>query len=464
MMVNALLGTILWGTYAEAFSILEPHMEHHPILTAGLSGGVAGGVQAVLAAPAENVRILLEGGSGGSSWLNAWKEVFQGTRFKSLSRKSDIEDIRQLRSWMKDVGDMAGRGWNGWGWGFGKDICENLTIDQPLANSYKGFAVFFAIFEVTRRVALQVKDVFQKRAQNLDARETGGVQRQLPRVMHGLTLVGGGVLAGLAYETASRPWDVARRTVQLHKANLQQTSVFHEGLKSWSCCNDVNKPVLDFDEFIKLPGCNEADCHSDEALKAEAPKAPSTTSFSISESGSGKETYSSATANLPVPASMSFAPATPAPVVVVEEDDLSVPVAPGTLCRRNGCKVEFLSDAVNRQGDGEGTLCTYHPSPPFFREGSKVKFTIYLPGPKRFSRTLDLFGPIDPNQSSYQVFGTKVELHLRKRDGRSWTLLEKTTQDMGKISLTFGVGGKTGTIGAKEVVLDDINKARESTQ
>ena len=29
--------------------------------------------------------------------------------------------------------------------------------------------------------------------------------------------------------------------------------VFHEGLKSWSCCQSVNKPVLDFDEFMQIP-------------------------------------------------------------------------------------------------------------------------------------------------------------------------------------------------------------------
>lgn len=29
--------------------------------------------------------------------------------------------------------------------------------------------------------------------------------------------------------------------------------VFHEGLKSWSCCEDVNKPVLDFESFMRLP-------------------------------------------------------------------------------------------------------------------------------------------------------------------------------------------------------------------
>lgn len=28
--------------------------------------------------------------------------------------------------------------------------------------------------------------------------------------------------------------------------------VFHEGLKSWSCCKDVNKPVLEFDQFMQI--------------------------------------------------------------------------------------------------------------------------------------------------------------------------------------------------------------------
>ncbi|KAF8078086.1 chord-domain-containing protein [Lyophyllum atratum] len=310
--------------------------------------------------------------------------------------------------------------------------------------------------------------------------------------------------------------------------------VFHEGLKSWSCCNDVNKPVMEFDEFLKIPGCTQADRHTDEAQKVEAPKSSSTPSFAMSDSSSGKEVYSSGV-KLSVPAP---APS-PAPAPVVEEeDDLSVTVMPGTRCRRNGCKTEFVSDIINRQGDGEGTICTYHPAPPIFREGSKgylcckrrvlefdeflkiggcktgrhlfsfsattpateqvatcrvdhyqtldqvhvsvfakqvdkertkiefeetqVKLDIYLPGPKRFSRTLDLFGPIDPKQSSYEFFGTKVELHLRKQDGRSWTLLEKTPHDIGNITLTFGVGGRTGTIGAKNVVLDDTNRAQVS--
>ncbi|KAG6891334.1 hypothetical protein C0992_008788 [Termitomyces sp. T32_za158] len=212
MLVNAMLGTILWGTYAEVFPLIELHMRHHPILCAGLSGGVAGGIQALLAAPAENVRILLEGGSGGSSWSKAWKEVFQGTRSRSISKKEDIEDIRRLRAWMKDVGDMAGRGWNGWGWGFGKDIC--------------GFATFFSVFEVTRRVALQAKDLSKRHVAQWDHQESGGVQRQLPNMIHGLMLVSGGVLAGLAYEAICRPWDVARRIVQVEKISATPQSSF----------------------------------------------------------------------------------------------------------------------------------------------------------------------------------------------------------------------------------------------
>ncbi|RDB20947.1 Cysteine and histidine-rich domain-containing protein [Hypsizygus marmoreus] len=604
MLVNAMLGTILWTTYAEAFDIIEPNLRNHPTLCAGLAGGVAGGAQALAAAPAENVRILLEGGSGGSSWSKAWQEVFRGTRSASVSKQKDLEEIRRLRGWMREVGDMAGRGWDGWGWGLGKDIC--------------GFAAFFSIFEVTRRVALQYKSMSQHPLTTSDETvdQGRGVKHQLSRVVHGLTLITGGVIAGLAYETISRPWDVARRVVQLdrithppsqqsqvanlilqkacndgilsffrspdnsghrettdhhskirarvhsvlrtlgrHKSDMPRCTrkgcgqefekdstescvhhtgapVFHEGLKSWSCCSDINKPVLDFDEFIKIRGCTEAERHSDETPKVDAPNPSSATIFALSDSSSSKEVYSSS--ERLTTRSASPAP-TPAPAIE-EEDDLNVTVNPGTLCRRNGCKTAFVSDDVNRKGDGEGTICTYHPSSPIFREGSKgylcckrrvlefdeflkipgcktgrhvfspsvksatteemtscridhyqtvdkvhvsifakqvdkerstikfdesrVNIDIYLPGLKRFSRVLELFGPINPEQSSFQYFGTKVELHLQKQDTRSWTVLEKTNQDLGNISLTFGVGGRTGTVGGKDIVLDEVNKAR----
>jgi hypothetical protein len=318
--------------------------------------------------------------------------------------------------------------------------------------------------------------------------------------------------------------------------------VFHEGLKSWSCCQDIYKPVLDFDEFMTIPPCTEIKGHSSAAIR-DTPKAFANAAQSIPRnlptetSGGGQpgqEVFQVGAPRESIPSGSVNRPTTPAPVL--EEDDLTSQVPAGTICRRKGCGVIFISDEVNRQGDGEGAICHYHPLPPIFREGSKgylcckrkvlefeeflkikgcktgrhcfvpvvdeskadeqvecrvdhyqtlnqvhvsifakqvdkdrssvqfeesrVKFDLYLPRNKRFTKTIDLFASIDPKDSTFQYFGTKVELHLKKIDTRSWTVLERTDRDLGNISLTFGVGGRTGTIGGKELILDESNKIR----
>jgi hypothetical protein len=121
MAANAVLGIVLWTTYSEVFEIVEPHLGHHPTITAALSGSIAGAAQAVVAAPVENVRLLIEGGGVSHSWSHAWKEVFRQAIPVSPSHPPKIQEIRQVRSWMKEVGEMAGRGWDGWGWGMMKD-------------------------------------------------------------------------------------------------------------------------------------------------------------------------------------------------------------------------------------------------------------------------------------------------------------------------------------------------------
>ncbi|KAI4517627.1 hypothetical protein K523DRAFT_308902 [Schizophyllum commune Tattone D] len=202
IMVNALLGSVLWTVYAETSSSLDPYIGHHPTLTAAISGAVAGGAQALVAAPAENVRMVLEGGKlDGHSWSYAWKEVFRSTRAAPVTSKArEIEEAREVRTWMREVGEMAGRGWDGWGWGCAKDIC--------------GYGVFFAIFEITRRVSTWTA-AWAPRAYrgyaNDDAKTK--TEHNLSRTVHAVTLVTGGVIAGLAYEIVSRPFDVARRLV-----------------------------------------------------------------------------------------------------------------------------------------------------------------------------------------------------------------------------------------------------------
>lgn len=313
--------------------------------------------------------------------------------------------------------------------------------------------------------------------------------------------------------------------------------VFHEGLKSWSCCSTVNKPVLDFDEFMKIPGC-AVGIHSDEKqsvpnnskasaevnlTKATPQPWPITLGTNAGSASSERHTAAVAAASTPIEPPQE------------EEDDLTAPVPSGTVCKRKGCGVSFVSENESRLGDGPGTVCTYHPAPPIFREGSKgylcckrrvlefeeflkiegctkgrhvfvpklqstqqlteqftdcridhyqtprevhmsvfakqvdkersyisieetqVHLDLYLLSQKRFKRTVNLFGPVLPQESSYKFYGTKVEVQLKKSDTRSWTLLERTSHSLGNFGLTFGVGGRTGTIGGKEIILDEQN-------
>ncbi|KAJ6488587.1 hypothetical protein C8R47DRAFT_1177349 [Mycena vitilis] len=211
MLVNAFLGTILWTSYAEASGVLQPWLGSHPTATAAVAGALAGGTQALVSAPAENVRLLVEGGSSHNSWSHAWKEVFRGSPPPpSSSRHETIEEIRKVRSWMKDVGDMAGRGWHGLGYTIGKDVT--------------GFAAFFAVFEITRRIALKIKAATQAATPSVETTPGRDSFRKthLPHFLHGVTLVSGGVIAGLSYEVIGRPWDVARHAARLNLLNTQE--------------------------------------------------------------------------------------------------------------------------------------------------------------------------------------------------------------------------------------------------
>ncbi|GBE82050.1 hypothetical protein SCP_0404280 [Sparassis crispa] len=224
IIVNGILGTVLWSTYSKTSDILEPYLTSHPTTLAAISGASAGGVQALVAAPAENLRFALEGSSSATGWSDAWKEVFRGTQpSPSMSVRSEAREAREVRIWMKEVGEMAGRGWDGWGWGCAKDTC--------------GFAVFFAMFDLTRRIALSSKIVSQDflettRIKFLARRST---RTHAPRAVHGTTLVAGGVVAGLAYEVTCRPWDAARKAVHVHRtaATAESRTVQQILMQKW---------------------------------------------------------------------------------------------------------------------------------------------------------------------------------------------------------------------------------------
>lgn len=93
----------------------------------------------------------------------------------------------------------------------------------------------------------------------------------------------------------------------------------------------------------------------------EGTKPSSSTNITMTASD-GTEVYSSSDASRAPTRRMEETVATAAPINE-EEDDLNIPVSIGTTCKHMGCGVAFVSDELNRKGDGEGTVCTYHPSP-----------------------------------------------------------------------------------------------------
>lgn len=118
--------------------------------------------------------------------------------------------------------------------------------------------------------------------------------------------------------------------------------------------------------WVFLQGCTRG-THTAETLKEESsrPLPSASESIKMTSSQDGKEVYgvpsiastkkSSQTASA-IPSDIT--PSQP----VEEEDNLDAPVAPGTTCRHNGCRVVFVSDEQNRKGEGPGTSCTYHPA------------------------------------------------------------------------------------------------------
>lgn len=109
----------------------------------------------------------------------------------------------------------------------------------------------------------------------------------------------------------------------------------------------------------------------------EVPKASPNVDLKMTESATGKEVYNSGSqtpATVPTTA-IAMAPAQPVPAVE-EEEDMSATVKRGTICRHKGCGVEFESDEANRLGDGEATVCVYHPAP--VSTFSFLSFLLYL--------------------------------------------------------------------------------------
>ncbi|KAJ3260347.1 hypothetical protein HK103_000982 [Boothiomyces macroporosus] len=63
----------------------------------------------------------------------------------------------------------------------------------------------------------------------------------------------------------------------------------------------------------------------------------------------------------------------------------------------------------------------------------------------------DLFQPIIPDQCSYEILSTKIEIILKKANGISWAVLEQ--KENVTSWTTFGISGGVGSVGSKEALI-----------
>lgn len=161
--------------------------------------------------------------------------------------------------------------------------------------------------------------------------------------------------------------------------------VFHEGQKSWSCCKEVNKPVLDFDDFVKIAGCTTVKGHSSvRKVKKEETQPNGAGANGVGQptvDENGKEVYgngaaaasssktSAASAPAPAPKAAPPKPAAPQPYVEPRDPE-GVTIAPGSICKRPGCGAKYDESEASGSRDLSKEQCRYHKGAPMFHEGT----------------------------------------------------------------------------------------------
>lgn len=65
---------------------------------------------------------------------------------------------------------------------------------------------------------------------------------------------------------------------------------------------------------------------------------------------------------------------------------------------------QIMASIYAKRCEKERSIVTFEPE--------RVHLDLFLPDSKRFKRTLDLYGPINPEASTYKILGTKVRVHM----------------------------------------------------
>lgn len=154
--------------------------------------------------------------------------------------------------------------------------------------------------------------------------------------------------------------------------------IFHEGSKGWSCCK---RRVLEFDEFLRIPGCKTKSRHL----------------FVGAKKDEGEEKLES------VRHDFYQTPDKVMASLYLKKIDKTI------------SKVEFQDKAVDLD----------------LRTSDR----------KRFQQVVPLFGAIDKAKSEFSIMGTKLELRIVKADGASWPVLRGDEKLTGEI-IQMGRAGR----------------------
>ncbi|KYR03023.1 hypothetical protein DLAC_00512 [Tieghemostelium lacteum] len=135
--------------------------------------------------------------------------------------------------------------------------------------------------------------------------------------------------------------------------------VFHEGYKGWSCCK---KRVVEFDEFLKIPGCTIG-VHQEKEKTTPQPKPQPSSTETITVTNNNNNSNNN---SVPLPKPTVAKKLVPVKIEYVETNDPEdAIIAENAKCTRNGCNYHYKDESSKTE------VCQYHPGEPVFHEGSK---------------------------------------------------------------------------------------------
>ncbi|KAJ9157695.1 Cysteine and histidine-rich domain-containing protein [Pleurostoma richardsiae] len=173
--------------------------------------------------------------------------------------------------------------------------------------------------------------------------------------------------------------------------------IFHEGSKGYSCCR---RRVLEFDQFMKIEGCETKDRHLFVGSGKKEKKAREPGVGGDKEDGDEEEE-----ALETVRTDFYQTPASVIASFFLKKID------------KDAAKVAFAARSVSLD-----LPTTDSPR-------------------RRYRAEVPLFGAVDPARSSFKILGTKLEVSLAKADGASWPVLRADDRLTGEI-LQVGRAGK----------------------